>query len=119
MRFMLTFKPNEDPEPGVSPCKQNLPEMAKLIGELTKSGVLLSTQGLKPSDTGARVRYSGGKLAAIDGPFAEAKELIAGVALIEVKSKDEAIELATRFLQIADGGESDVRRVYEASDING
>ena len=87
--------------------------MAKLIGELKQSGVLLSTEGLLPSESGARVRSSGGRLTVTDGPFAEAKELIAGVALVRVTSKAEAVELAKRFLTIAGGGESDVLQVIE------
>src|SRR5688572_12744697 len=114
MRFMLMFKPDKEPEPGVHACKQNLPEMAKLMGELRQSGVLVDTQGLMSSDTGARVRLSNGKLTVRDGPFAEAKELIAGVALVEVRSKAEAVELAKRFLAIAGGGEGDVLQVLEA-----
>lgn len=113
MRFMLLFKPDKEPEPGVHACQQNLPEMVKLIGELKQSGVLLSTEGLLPSELGARVRLSGGKLTVTDGPFAEAKELIAGVALVQVKSKANAVELARRFLTIAGGGESDVLQVSE------
>src|SRR4051812_37741621 len=113
MRYMMLFKPDKDPEPGVPPCKQNLPEMAKLMGELRKSGVLLATEGLLPSDSGARVRLTGGKLTIRDGPFAEAKELVAGFAIVNVRSREEAVELAKRFLAIAGGGESDVLEVME------
>jgi hypothetical protein len=112
-RYMLMFKSDQPPVPGKSPCKQELPEMAKLVGELKESGVLVFTQGLMPSDTGARVRQSGGKTSVKDGPFAEAKELIAGVAVVQVKSKAEAVDLATRFLTIAGGGESDVIEVFD------
>jgi len=114
MRFMLMFKSDKPLEPGEVACKQNLPEMAKLMGELRESGVLLATEGLLPSDTGARVRMSGGKVSVKDGPFAEAKELIAGFAVVNVKSKAEAVELATKFLEIAGGGESDILEVFEA-----
>jgi hypothetical protein len=113
MRFMMLFKPDKDPEPGVPPCKQNLPEMARLMDELRRSGTLLATEGLLPSDTGARVRLSGGKLTVRDGPFAEAKELVAGFAIVNVKSKAEAVELARRFLAIAGGGESDILEVMD------
>ena len=113
MRYMMLFKPDKPPEPGVSPCKQQLPEMAKLMGELRKSGVLVATEGLMPSDTGARLRLSDGKLTVRDGPFAEAKELVAGFAIVNVKSKAQALELAKRFLTIAGGGESDVLEVME------
>jgi len=113
MRYMMLFKPDQPPEPGVSPCKQQLPEMAKLMGQLKKSGVLVATEGLMPSDTGARLRLSDGKLTVRDGPFAEAKELVAGFAIVNVKSRAEAVELAKRFLTIAGGGESDVLEVME------
>ena len=115
MRFMLTFKSDQPVEPGTSPCKQQLPEMAKLMEELKQSGVLVFTEGLMPSDTGARVRMRGGKLTVRDGPFAEAKELVAGFAVVDVKSKAEAVELAKRFLTIAGGGESDVLEVFDSS----
>ena len=115
MRFMLMFKSDQPVEPGTSPCKQQLPEMAKLMDELKRSGVLVFTEGLMPSDTGARVRMSGGRLTVRDGPFAEAKELVAGFAVVDVKSKAEAVELAKRFLAIAGGGESDVLEVFDPS----
>ena len=113
MRYMMLFKPDKDPEPGVSPCKQQVPEMAKLMDELRRKGTLLASEGLMPSNTGARVRLSDGKLTVRDGPFAEAKELVAGFAIVNVKSRDEAVELARRFLDIAGGGESDVLEVME------
>ena len=87
--------------------------MGKLIEEMTKSGALLATEGCLPSADGARVRLSKGKITVTDGPFTEAKELIAGFALIEAKSKAEAIELAKRFLQVAGDGENEIRQVYE------
>jgi hypothetical protein len=110
---MLMFKSDQPVEPGTSPCKRQLPEMAKLMDELKKSGTVLATEGLLPSDTGARIRLSGGKLTIRDGPFAEAKELVAGFAVVRVHSKAEAVELARQFLSIAGGGESDVLEVWE------
>ena len=112
-RYVLMFKSDQPPEPGKSPCKQELPEMATLLGELKKSGVLVFTQGLMPSDTGARVRHKGGETSVKDGPFAEAKELIAGFAVVQVPSKAEAVELAKRFLAIAGGGTGDVIEAFE------
>src|SRR5436190_11824763 len=104
MRFMMTFKTDEEPRPGVSACKQYLPEMATLMGELTRAGVVLSTEGLLPSARGARVTFARGNLAVTDGPFAEAKEVIAGFCIARVNSKADAVELAGRFLTIAGGG---------------
>jgi hypothetical protein len=113
MRFMMLFKSDEEPEPGRSACKQHLPEMAKLMGELTEAGVVLSAEGLLPSARGARVSFARGRLAVTDGPFAEAKEVIAGLCLVRVNSKAEAVELAGRFLTIAGGGRCEVLEVFE------
>ena len=115
-RYMLMFKSDRPAEPGTSPCKQQLPEMARLMEELKESGVLVFTEGLMPSDTGARVGLSAnGKVTVKDGPFAEAKELIAGFAVVRVKSKEEAVALAGRFLTIAGEGSSEVLEVFEPS----
>jgi hypothetical protein len=92
-------------------------EMGKLIEDMTKAGVLLATEGCLPSSKGARVRYSGGKFTVTDGPFTETKELVAGFALFEVKSKEEAIEWTKRFLKVAGEGESEIRQIYEAEDF--
>ena len=116
MRYLMIFKNVGEAEPGVPPCKEDRPEMAKLVEEITKSGVLLWTEGLQPSARGARVRLDGGKLTLTDGPFTEAKELIAGACMVQVNSKQEAVEIARRFLQAAGGGEGEIRQVYEASD---
>ena len=96
MRFMMIIKANEDSEAGVLPSEQLLSEMGKFNEELMKAGVLLDLAGLQASAKGARVKYAKGKRTVIDGPFAEAKELIAGYWLIQVKSREEAIEWAKR-----------------------
>jgi hypothetical protein len=88
-------------------------KMGKLIEEMTKAGVLLATEGCMPSSKGARVRYSGGKFTVTDGPFTETKELIAGFALFEVKSKEEAIEWSRRFMEVAGEGENELRQIFE------
>jgi hypothetical protein len=90
--------------------------MGKLIEEMTQDGTLLATEGCLPSAQGARVRLANGKLTVVDGPFTEAKELVAGFALINAKSKAHAIELTKRFLQIAGDGESEIREVFEAGE---
>jgi len=112
MRFMLMFK-GEPPKPGDVACKQNLPEMKKLMTELKSKGVVVFTEGLEGPEKGARIRFSNGKHAVIDGPFAEAKELVAGVCVVDVKSKQEGLNLAKRFLEIAGEGESEIRQVIE------
>jgi len=116
MRFMLMFKGDKAPEPGDVACKQNLPEMKKLMGELKRTGVLISSEGLEGSEKGARVKFTGGKYSVVDGPFAEAKELIAGVCVVEVGSKQEAMGLARKFLEIAGDGESEIRQVMEVKE---
>jgi len=121
MRFMIIVKATRDSEAGVMPEKKLFAEMARYHEELQKAGVLLDASGLQPSSKGWRVRYSGGgKRTVIDGPFTETKELIAGYTLIEVKSREEAMEWARRFPNPAvDGkeGEIEVRQLYELEDF--
>jgi hypothetical protein len=115
MRFMMIYKPADitDMEAGVPPTQDEIAKMGKFIEEMAKSGVLLATDGLQPSSKGARVRLSGGKLTVTDGPFTETKELIAGFAIVQVKSKAEVIELAGRFLKLAGDGESEIRLMHD------
>jgi hypothetical protein len=96
MRFMMIVKANKDTEAGVMPDEKLISAMTKYNEELVKAGVLLDGSGLQPSSKGVRIKFSGGKRTMIDGPFAETKELIAGYWLIQVKSKEEAIEWAKR-----------------------
>ncbi len=114
MRFLCIYKPSK-PE-GTPPTQQEMTEMGKLIEDMQKSGVLLATEGCLPSALGARVRLSNGKISVTDGPFTEAKEIVGGFALIQVNSKQEAIEETKRFLKIAGDGESEIRQVYEGED---
>ena len=97
MRFMIIVKATKDSEAGVMPEKQLIAAMAQYHEELVKAGVLLDASGLRPSAKGWRVKFSGDKRGLVDGPFAETKELIAGYTLIQVKSKEEAIEWTRRF----------------------
>ena len=116
MRFMVIVKASKDSEAGVLPSEQLLTEMGKFNEELVKAGVLLAGEGLHPSSKGARVRFSGGKRTVIDGPFTEAKELVAGFWLWQVKSKEEAIEWLKR--APFDGGtEVEIRQVFESDDF--
>jgi hypothetical protein len=117
---MMIVKATKDSEKGVMPSEKLIAEMAKYHEELQKAGVLLDASGLKPSSKGWRVKYAGAKRAVIDGPFAEAKELIAGYTMIQVKSREEAIEWARRFPNPAgDGreGEIEVRQLFELEDF--
>ena len=105
MRFLMTTMGG-----GTPPDEKMYAEMGRFVEELTKEGVLLATGGL---DTrGTHITSSGGKITVTDGPFAEAKETIVSFALIDVRSKEEAIELSKRFWQIAGDGEGDIREVF-------
>jgi hypothetical protein len=118
MRFMVMVKADKNTEAGVLPSQQLLAEMGKYNEELAKAGVLLAGEGLHPSSKGARVRFSGTKRTVIDGPFGEAKDLVAGFWLIQVKSKDEAIEWVKRCPNPLQGeAEIEIRQVFEASDF--
>ena len=97
MKFMMIVKASKESEAGVMPSEALLNSMAKYNEELMKAGVLLDLSGLQSSSKGARIQYSKGKrVAVVDGPFAEAKELIAGYWIIQVKSREEALEWAKR-----------------------
>ena len=111
MRFMMIYKPADlsGLEGGVPPSQQEMAQMGAFIDELAQAGVLLATDGLMGSAAGARVKQADGKVTVTDGPFTEAKELIGGFALLEVKSKEEALELARRFVAIAGDGTSEIR----------
>jgi hypothetical protein len=118
MRFMLIIKADANSEAGVMPSQELLTEMGKYNEELVKAGVLLAGEGLHPSSKGARVKFSGSKRTVVDGPFPETKELVAGFWLIQVKSKEEAIEWVKRCPNPT-GGESEIeiRQVFEAEDF--
>ena len=114
MRFMIMFKADADTEAAAPACIA-LPEMGRFIEELRADGVLLGTEGLKPSAyNGARLQRSAGKITVTDGPFAEAKELVAGFVLVEVPSRDAAVELAERFLEVAGEGSAEVREAFDS-----
>ena len=119
MRFMLIVKADKNSEAGIMPDRQLLEDMGKYNEELVKAGVLLAGEGLHPSSKGARVRFSGDNRTVIDGPFAETKELVAGFWLIQVKSKEEAIEWVKRCPNPMPGTESEIeiRQVFEAEDF--
>src|SRR3954470_20813718 len=96
MRYMVIVKATKESEAGVLPPAELFVEMGKLNAEMAKAGVLLAADGLQPSSRGARVRFDGSKRTVIDGPFAETKELVSGFWILQVKSKEEAIEWAKR-----------------------
>jgi hypothetical protein len=119
MRFMLMVKASKDSEAGIMPSQRLLEDMGRYNEELVKAGVLLAGEGLHPSSKGARVRFSGEKRTVIDGPFPETKELVAGFWLIQVKSKEEAIEWVKRCPNPMPGAEAEIeiRQVFEAEDF--
>jgi hypothetical protein len=113
---MVLVKADKNSEAGVMPSREILTEMGKFNEELVKAGVMLAGEGLHPSSKAKRVRFSGAKRTVIDGPFTEAKELVAGFWLWQVKSMDEAVEWLKR--APFDGGtEVEIRPVFEASDF--
>jgi hypothetical protein len=120
MKFMLIANATKDSEAGKPPDPRLMAAMGKLTEDLTRTGVLVATGGLMPSATGVRTRLAKGKLTLTDGPFTEAKEIIGGYAIVDVPSKQEAIEIAKRFWQIhADilgpsyVGEGEIRQMFE------
>src|SRR5581483_10494408 len=118
MRFMVIVKATKDSEAGVMPSEEMLAAMAKFNEELVKAGVMLDGAGLQPSSKGARIRFSGGKRTVIDGPFAETKELIAGYWVIQVRSKEEAIEWMMRCPNpYNEDGEIELRQFFELEDF--
>jgi hypothetical protein len=116
MRFMMLMYPGAKAETGALPDPKVIGGMMKYNEDLTKAGVLLALDGLHPSSTGARVTFSAGKRTVIDGPFTEAKELIGGYWMIQVKSKQEAVEWAKR-CPASDGETIELRQVFEAADF--
>jgi hypothetical protein len=116
MRFMILVKATKESEAGVLPSTEMLAKMGKFNEELAKAGIMLAGEGLHPSSKGARVRFSGTKRNVTDGPFTEAKELIAGFWLWQVKSKEEALEWVKR-CPMEDGDEIEIRQVFEADDF--
>jgi hypothetical protein len=120
MRFMIVVKATKDAEAGKMPEEKMIAAMATYHEELGKAGVLLDASGLQPSSKGWRVKYSGGRLVVIDGPFTEAKELIAGYTIIQVKSREEALEWTKRFPNpVGERAEAEieVRQLFELEDF--
>lgn len=118
MRYMIVVKASAESEAGVLPTERDLAVMGKYHEELARAGVLLDAAGLQPSAKGFRIRYDGNHRTVMDGPFAESKELIAGYTLIQVKSREEALEWARRFPNPFHGvAEIEVRPLFELDDF--
>ena len=119
MRFMIVVKASKDSEAGVMPSEEMLTAMADYHEELSRAGVLLDGNGLHPSSKGWRIKWSGGNRTISDGPFTEAKELIAGYTIIQVKSREEAFEWAKRFPNPSvEDGEIEIRQMLELDDFS-
>ncbi|TFZ03882.1 YciI family protein [Ramlibacter humi] len=122
MRYMIMVRANADTEAGRFPpdADRLMADMAAYHEELARAGVLLDGSGLKPSSTGFRVRWEGGRQHVVDGPYAESKELVAGYTLIQVRSHEEALQWARRYPNPMGGGrdaEIEVRPLYELEDF--
>jgi hypothetical protein len=120
MKFMILVKATADTEKGVMPAERLFVEMGAYHEELQKAGVLVDASGLKPTSKGWRIKYDGRKATVVDGPFTETKELVAGYTIIDVKSREEALEWTKRFPNPSvDGGsaEIEVRPFYELEDF--
>lgn len=110
MRFLSIYK---CPERNTPPTPEEMAQMGKMIEEQMKSGRLVATEGCMPSKEGARVRVENGKFTVSDGPFAEAKEVVGGLAILNAPSKEAAVEYVKEFLQHMGQGECEVRQLYE------
>jgi hypothetical protein len=118
MRFMVIVKASKDSEAGKMPSEELLGAMGKFNEQMVKAGIMLDGNGLQPSSKGARIRFSGKTRTVIDGPFAESKELVAGYWIIQVKSKDEAIEWMKRCPNPHEEDcEIEIRQVFELEDF--
>jgi hypothetical protein len=111
MRFLSVYKTEERNTP---PSQEEMARLGKLIEEGMKAGTLLAVEGCLPSLMGARVRLAGGNITVKDGPFTESKEVIGGLAILQAKSKEDAIRLAEEFLHVAGEGECELRPLYDA-----
>jgi hypothetical protein len=119
MRFMIIRKADAETEAGMMPTEELVAAMMKYNEEMVNAGVMLAGDGLKPSSQGARVKFHGGRPTVIDGPFTEAKELVAGYSIIDVASREEAIEWVKRWPAVDGHGEVEIeiRPLYEVADF--
>jgi len=120
MRFMILVRATPLSEAGVMPTEEQMAEMGAYHEELARAGILLDGSGLHPSARGWRIRFAGGRRTVINGPFTEAKELVAGYTILEVKSREEALEWTRRFPDPAFGAaecEIEVRQLFDLDDF--
>jgi hypothetical protein len=117
MRFMVMHYSTSDNEAGIPPSPEQMAAIGALMQETAQTGVLLGGEGVHPSSMGARIDFTEGKGRVLDGPFAEAKEVIAGFAIVDVRSREEAIEIAMKFAAVTGTPRIDVRQIVEYSDL--
>jgi hypothetical protein len=118
MRVLGLLKADQHSEAGAPPSPELMERMGKFLDAITKAGVLIQSEGLLPSASGARVRVAGDTVSVVDGPFTESKELIASYAILEVKSMDDAVEWTTRFLKVLGGGECEIRPMFAPANVS-
>lgn len=116
MRFMMLVKASAESEAGAMPSKEVIAAMGRFNEEMARAGVMLAGEGLQPSSKGVRIAFKGGKRMVTDGPFAETKELLAGFWIIQVKSRAEALEWASR-IPFTEGEVVEIRQVFETEDF--
>ncbi|MBC8160915.1 MAG: YciI family protein [Roseiflexaceae bacterium] len=117
MRFMIIHNSNEANEAGIPPSKELIAGIGQILGEAAQQGILLAGEGVHASSQGARLTYEGGKFTTTDGPFAEAKELIAGFVIIDVPTKQDAIAWAKRYAAQLGDVRIEIRQVVEAEHL--
>lgn len=119
MRFMIIRKADKDTEAGVMPSEKLIADMMKYNEEMVKAGIMLAGEGLHPTTKGTRIKFHNGKPTFTDGPFAEAKEMIAGFTIIQVRSREEALEWVKRWPAADANGEVELelRQIFEAEDF--
>ena len=115
MRFLCLYKPAK--VEGAPPTPEDIAKMGPFMEESFKSGALLAAEGCMPSAQGARIRQTNGSYAVTDGPFTESKEIVGGMAIINVASKAEAVGFTKKFLKIAGDGETEIRQLYDQSAV--
>lgn len=119
MKFLGLLKADQDSEAGAPPPPELLERMGPFLEEISQAGVLLATDGLLPSRHGVRVRLERGKFTLVDGPFTESKELVASYAVLQTKTREEAVRWTQRFLEVLGGGECELRPIAEFDEAAG
>lgn len=117
MRFLGLLRADSESEAGVPPSAELIQRMGTFLEEVVQAGVLVGSEGLKPSAAGKRIKLADGKVTVTDGPFTESKELVASYAIFDVKSIDEAVHWTQRFLEVLGQGECEIRPIFEATDF--